>query len=71
MKPHALIGLAGAGPSFDQTIIEALCNGHPTPLIFPLSNPTDKAEITAENAYKWSEGKCIFASGARIATLAA
>lgn len=29
VKPHALIGLAGAGPSFDQPIIEALCEGHP------------------------------------------
>jgi malic enzyme len=65
VKPHALIGLAGAGPAFDQDIIEALCDGHPKPLVFPLSNPTEKAEITAEHAYNWSKGKCIFASGER------
>lgn len=63
VKPHALIGLAGAGPAFDQPIIEALCEGFPKPLVFPLSNPTEKAEITAENAYNWSKGQCIFASG--------
>ena len=65
VKPHALIGLAGAGPAFDQPIIEALCDGHPKPLVFPLSNPTEKAEITAEHAYNWSKGQCIFASGKR------
>lgn len=67
VKPHALIGLAGAGPAFHQDIIEALCEGYPKPLVFPLSNPTAKAEITAENAYKWSKGNCIFASGTAFA----
>lgn len=43
---------AGAGPSWGQEVIEALCAHVPCPLIFPLSNPTDKAEITAEQAYK-------------------
>jgi len=64
VKPHALIGLTGSGPAFDQDVIEALCNTCEHPLIFPLSNPTEKAEITAENAYNWSKGKCLFASGA-------
>ena len=64
VKPHALIGLTGGGPAFDQDVIEALCATCERPLIFPLSNPTEKAEITAENAYKWSKGKCLFASGA-------
>ncbi len=63
VKPHALIGLTGGGPAFGQDVIEALCSTCEHPLIFPLSNPTEKAEITAENAYNWSKGKCLFASG--------
>ena len=47
-----------------QEDIEELCKHVEHPLVFPLSNPTSKAEITAEHAYEWSQGKCIFASGA-------
>jgi len=63
VKPHCLFGLSGAGPFFGEEVIKAMCESSPRPLIFPLSNPTAKAEVTAENAYKWSEGKCIFAAG--------
>ena len=51
-----------------QDAIEALCQNVDKPLVFPLSNPTDKAEITAEHAYEWSHGQAIFASGARPQT---
>uniref|UniRef100_A0A7S1SX40 Malic enzyme n=1 Tax=Tetraselmis chuii TaxID=63592 RepID=A0A7S1SX40_9CHLO len=63
VKPHALFGLSGQGPSFFQEHVEEVCRHHDHPLIFPLSNPTSKAEITAEQAYTWSDGKCIFAAG--------
>ena len=63
VEPHVLIGLTGGGPAFDEPVVAALCKHHDLPLIFPLSNPTEKAEITAENAFKWSKGKCLFASG--------
>lgn len=63
VKPNVLIGLAGAGPAFEQDLVEELCKHHERPMLFPLSNPTSQAEITAEDAYKWSKGKCIFASG--------
>eukprot|EP00927_Polykrikos_kofoidii_P012830 TRINITY_DN15564_c0_g1_i1.p1 TRINITY_DN15564_c0_g1~~TRINITY_DN15564_c0_g1_i1.p1 ORF type:complete len:1142 (-),score=177.17 TRINITY_DN15564_c0_g1_i1:55-3123(-) len=67
VQPHALFGLSGAGPLFGQDVIEAMCASTERPLIFPLSNPTSKAEITAENAYTWSDGKCIFAAGSPFA----
>jgi len=66
VKPHVLIGLTGAGPAFDESVVKALCEHCEHPLIFPLSNPTEKAEITAENAFKWSGGKCLFGSGVRV-----
>ena len=47
---------------FDQ-IVEEMAKHNEHPFIFPLSNPTAKAECTAENAYKWTNGKAIFASG--------
>jgi len=67
VRPHALFGLSGAGPLFTQDVIEAMCDSTDRPLIFPLSNPTSKAEVTAENAYTWSNGKCIFAAGSPFA----
>ncbi len=44
-------------------LVQELCKHCEQPLVFPLSNPTDKAEITAENAYKWSKCNCVFAAG--------
>lgn len=63
VKPTALIGLAGSGPAFFQAEVQELCAHCDLPLIFPLSNPTSQAEITAADAYSWSQGKCLFASG--------
>ena len=48
-----------------QDVIEEMSKHVDRPLIFPLSNPTDKAEITAEDAYEWSQGKGVVASGGR------
>lgn len=46
-----------------QEVVQEMCRNHERPMLFPLSNPTSQAEITAEHAYEWSNGKCIFASG--------
>ena len=63
VKPHALVGLSAAGPSWDKEVVQEMCKHVEKPLIFPLSNPTDKAEITAKEAVEWSQGAAIFASG--------
>jgi len=63
VKPTILLGLSGVGGIFTEEAIKEMCKHTDRPVIFPLSNPTDRAECSAENAYKWSNGKCIFASG--------
>lgn len=63
IQPTALIGAAGVGGVFTQPVIEAMSRFNPEPVVFALSNPTSKAECTAAQAYEWSEGKAIYASG--------
>lgn len=63
IKPHVLIGATGAPGTFTQEVIEAMCKNNDRPAIFALSNPTSRAECTAEQAYQWSGGKAIFTSG--------
>ncbi|PWJ43412.1 NAD-dependent malic enzyme [Sediminitomix flava] len=63
IQPHILIGATGVGGTFTQTVIEKMTALNDRPVIFALSNPTSKAECTAEQAYEWSDGKAIFASG--------
>ena len=48
---------------FNQHVIEAMSAINERPIIFPYSNPTSRSECTAEEAYRWSKGKAIFASG--------
>lgn len=63
VKPSILIGVTAQPGMFTEEIVKDMAASHESPLIFPLSNPTSKAECTAEDAYKWTDGKCIFASG--------
>ena len=63
LKPSILIGVSAQPGIFTEGIVKDMAASHESPLIFPLSNPTSKAECTAEDAYKWTDGKCIFASG--------
>jgi len=63
IKPHVLIGATGAPGTFTQEVIELMSDLNERPAIFALSNPTSRAECTAEQAYEWSKGKAIFTSG--------
>ena len=67
IKPHVLIGATGAPGTFTQPVIERLSEINTRPVIFALSNPTSRAECTPEQAYAWSGGRAIFASGSPFA----
>ncbi|MBI4424763.1 MAG: NAD-dependent malic enzyme [Elusimicrobia bacterium] len=63
LKPTALIGVSGQASQFTREIVEAMSAANARPIIFALSNPTANSECTADEAYGWSKGKAIFASG--------
>jgi len=65
-KPTAIIGVSTTGGAFDQKVIEAMSRVNERPIILALSNPTEKAECTAEQAYTWSKGKAIYAAGVQF-----
>ena len=63
LKPHALIGVSGMAGAFTEPVVQAMGRLNQRPLIFALSNPTSKSECTAEQAYTWTKGRAVFASG--------
>lgn len=63
VKPTVLLGLSGKGGLFTEEIIKEMHKYCARPIIFPMSNPTHHSECTAEQAYTWTDGNCIFASG--------
>jgi malate dehydrogenase (oxaloacetate-decarboxylating)(NADP+) len=63
IKPTAIIGVSTVGGAFNQQVIENMSVVNERPVIFPYSNPSSHSECTAEQAYTWSKGRAIFASG--------
>jgi len=63
LRPTGIIGVSTVPKLFTREVIEAMTEINERPIIFPYSNPTSRSECTAEEAYRWSRGKAIFASG--------
>jgi malate dehydrogenase (oxaloacetate-decarboxylating)(NADP+) len=66
IKPTTIIGVSTVGGLFNQKVIEAMSRINERPVVLALSNPTDHAECTPEQAYTWSNGKAIYAAGVQF-----
>jgi len=66
IKPTAIIGVSTKGKAFTRDVVEAMADLNERPIIFALSNPTDRAECTAEEALTWSKGRALYAAGVQF-----
>ena len=66
LKPTTIIGVSTVGGAFSQEVVETMSQLNDRPVILALSNPTEHAECTAEQAYKWSKGRAIYAAGVQF-----
>lgn len=62
-EPTVLIGASAQAGAFSEPVLRGLSDVTTRPVVFALSNPTSKSECTAEQAYRWTDGRAVFASG--------